>query len=273
MRVGIFGWGRWSPNLYRNIAKHASVSWICDPSASVATTPVPHVREPVWDSVDAVIIATPIETHAELVGSALSHGVHVLCEKPLTTSRAEAVKLSMWATEIGVTLMMSCPWLYHPGFSAVASLVPSLDGPLWYRAERTSWDERHLDPIADLLPHDVGILQKLTRHRIAEVSALRNGPSAAVTMITAGGVLATADYTYCDSAKLRSATIGCRGGSMRIDSNVPGPEPLDAMCAEFVRCCKTGDTPVHGSDMDAIDVATVIEAAHESILMKRVVAL
>ena len=46
------------------------------------------------DKVDAVIVATPVPTHYELVKFFLEHGKHVLCEKPLTLKRSEAVELT-----------------------------------------------------------------------------------------------------------------------------------------------------------------------------------
>lgn len=46
-----------------------------------------------FDSVDAVIIATPVWTHSDLVRKALNHNKHILCEKPMAQSCAEAKEM------------------------------------------------------------------------------------------------------------------------------------------------------------------------------------
>ena len=56
-------------------------------------------------AVSAVAIATPAATHFDLVRAALEAGKHVLVEKPLTASLAEAVKLADWAEHSGRILM------------------------------------------------------------------------------------------------------------------------------------------------------------------------
>lgn len=56
----------------------------------------------VWNSdVGIVVVITPPATHAEVVASALAHGKHVVCEKPLAMSRAEAEPLVRLAGETG----------------------------------------------------------------------------------------------------------------------------------------------------------------------------
>lgn len=46
-----------------------------------------------FDSVDAVIIATPVWTHFDFVRKALEHNKHILCEKPMAQSYAEAKEM------------------------------------------------------------------------------------------------------------------------------------------------------------------------------------
>src|SRR3954468_5428288 len=45
-------------------------------------------------SLDAVVIATPTDTHADVVGVALAAGVHILCEKPLAYNLSQARDLA-----------------------------------------------------------------------------------------------------------------------------------------------------------------------------------
>ena len=65
-------------------------------------------------SVDAVVIATPTATHAELVRSALRAGKHVLVEKPLTDGSASARELCRLAEQMGRVLLVGHVFLYNP---------------------------------------------------------------------------------------------------------------------------------------------------------------
>jgi predicted dehydrogenase len=291
LRVGIVGWGRWAPNLARNLAKHCTVSWVCDPSeaAQQRARDAGYVscNAPLWDECDAVAIATPIATHKAIVFDTLHHEKHVLCEKPLAVRASDARVLADCARDFQCVLFTSAPWLYHPAIQRAAAIAPELGAPLWFRATRTSWDERPLDPLADLLPHDVGIMQAWGCGPVREVSAMVNGPTAGVTLMTERGVMGTIQYSYRDKNKRRDVFLGSERGVLRCD--VAGlttwtdvatdsyfldqPEPLDAMCAEFVACIREGRAPKHGNVDAAIHVAAVIEAAHRSVAERRLVSL
>src|SRR5215470_10430873 len=102
VRVAGVGCGYWGPNVIRNLDAVPGflLNYICDadatrlapvaaryPSAK-ATTDVNEVLED--PSVHAVYLATPVSTHYELTRRALCQGKHVLIEKPLATTVAQA---------------------------------------------------------------------------------------------------------------------------------------------------------------------------------------
>jgi len=63
---------------------------------------------------DAVIVASPNTLHYAQARAALERGLHVLCEKPMTTSAAEAWDLVRLARERGVRLLVPFGWNYKP---------------------------------------------------------------------------------------------------------------------------------------------------------------
>src|SRR5579871_2330497 len=95
LRIGVAGLGYWGPNLARNFAaiKGCELRWCCDASASArerAAARFPGVR--VTDDLDAlladpeldaVVLATPVPTHAALAVRVLQAGKHCFVEKPL----------------------------------------------------------------------------------------------------------------------------------------------------------------------------------------------
>lgn len=76
-------------------------------------------------SVDAVYIASPHDTHYEYAYKALQAGKHVLCEKPMVLCKAEAKELYTLAECKGLVLMEAIKTAYAPGFFNLLSVVKS----------------------------------------------------------------------------------------------------------------------------------------------------
>ncbi len=85
---------------------------------------VTDLRE-LWDRVDAVYIASPHETHFGYIMAALEAGRHVLCEKPMVLSEAEARECFKMASEKGLILMEGLKTTYCPGYRKVLQLAKS----------------------------------------------------------------------------------------------------------------------------------------------------
>ena len=82
-------------------------------------------EEAFYEHVDAVDICTPHELHYAYAKRALEHGKHVLCEKPMTLSRAEAEELFNLAERKGLILMEAIKTAYTPGFIRLLSMLQS----------------------------------------------------------------------------------------------------------------------------------------------------
>ena len=135
--VAVVGLGYWGPNLARNldILPGTQLSWICDESqerleASSARFPDAHAAGSIEellgdDHLQAVVIATPVPTHAGLARLCLQAGKHVLVEKPLAQSAAEAEEIVSLAREHDRTLMVGHLLEYHPGVERLKELMDS----------------------------------------------------------------------------------------------------------------------------------------------------
>ncbi len=75
------------------------------------------------DDVDVVLVATPVEVHAEAVSAALAAGKHVLCEKPLGADPEEARELLEQAEDSGVTHACGFNYRYVPAVALARELV------------------------------------------------------------------------------------------------------------------------------------------------------
>ena len=135
LSVALAGLGPWGANLARNFHELVRLDWICDlneESLAAAATRYPATRATTRfdelladDEVEAVVVATPVPTHAELARQALTAGKHVFVEKPLALAADEAEELVALAEERGLVLMPGHLLLYHPGVVKLKELVDS----------------------------------------------------------------------------------------------------------------------------------------------------
>lgn len=170
----MIGYGYWGPNLVRNFAlgPRTSVVAIAEPNAqrrSVAEATYPYIRvvadasELIADSaIDAVAIATPIFTHHELAKRALEAGKHVLVEKPLAPSVAEAEQLAALAATKQRVLMVDHTFVYTGAVRKIRELVGSgeLGRILYFDSVRINLGlfQPDFNVIWDLAPHDLTIM-------------------------------------------------------------------------------------------------------------------
>lgn len=78
-----------------------------------------------YEAVDAVYIASPHETHYGYIRDALTHGKHVLCEKPMVLQRKQAEELFAYAKEKGLILFEGIKTAYCPGFHKLLGIACS----------------------------------------------------------------------------------------------------------------------------------------------------
>src|SRR5690625_5134977 len=78
---------------------------------------VPDVATLLAERPDAVVVAAENADHRDLVEQAVAAGAHVLCEKPLATTDADADAMVQAAREAGVLLMTAYAVRFSPGFA------------------------------------------------------------------------------------------------------------------------------------------------------------
>jgi len=132
-RVGVVGLGYWGPNLVRNFDDLAELVWLCDldeelRSRFAARYPNAQVTADFGDlladeTLDAIVVATPVPTHYALAKQALEAGKHVMVEKPPAMHAAEMDELVGIAADRDLVLMPGHLLLYHPGVLKLKELV------------------------------------------------------------------------------------------------------------------------------------------------------
>ncbi|HEX7097882.1 MAG TPA: Gfo/Idh/MocA family oxidoreductase [Acidimicrobiia bacterium] len=185
--VAVVGAGHWGPHLVRNFNDHLSsqVLWVVDTDevrrrAIGERFPTVALTDSIEDAladarVDAVVIATPTKTHADLAGRALRSGKHVLVEKPLAHSIDAARGLVGLADENDLVLMVGHVFLFNPAYQAAKELID--EGHLG-RVRYLSMVRTNLGPVRvdvnagwDLASHDISIANHWLNAQPVEVSA------------------------------------------------------------------------------------------------------
>jgi UDP-2-acetamido-3-amino-2,3-dideoxy-glucuronate N-acetyltransferase len=211
VRVGVAGAGPWGGNVIRACAELGVLAAVCDPDAGRLAragdgrTAVFLTRDfdALLRAVDAVAIAAPAASHAELALRAIGAGKHVLVEKPLAMDVADAQRVADAAEHAGVRAVVGHVLLYHPAVRMLLDAVATgaIGRIVHVRARRLNLGRvrAHENVWWSFAPHDVALILALMRSsptRVAGVAhAVRGVPVAD---------FAYADLTFADE---RSAHI------------------------------------------------------------------
>jgi predicted dehydrogenase len=227
--VAVVGYGYWGPNIVRNIAERPELDLISlcetDPAKAASfSRRFPGIPAGVAfdemlkdDSVEAVAIATPPRTHYPLARAALEAGKHVLVEKPLATTVAEAEDLVEVTERLGLVLMPGHTFLYSPAVNKVKDLIRDGDlGDLYFvTSSRMNLGIYQPDGvICDLAPHDLSILQYWFERPLEAVTAsgctvFQDGvpETAFLTLEFSGGLTANLQLSWLAPRKVRQMVV------------------------------------------------------------------
>jgi UDP-2-acetamido-3-amino-2,3-dideoxy-glucuronate N-acetyltransferase len=184
VRIGLIGFGRWGKNHARVLNELGNLRLICDASSdslaeaeklypAVALCSSPEAINP--DLLDAVVLASPAGTHAQLALWSISKGLHVLVEKPLALTLASGRRVAAAAREAGVTLQVGHILEYHPVRHQIRTLLAEnrLGRLLSARLVRTNLGTvRDVeDVIFSFAPHDIAFALELAGHLPRAVTA------------------------------------------------------------------------------------------------------
>jgi predicted dehydrogenase len=181
LRTGVVGvgyLGRFHAQKYAGIADSDLVA-VVDANASVAQAVATEVGTRALTShadliglVDAVSIAVPTPLHHRVASDFLRAGVHVLVEKPITTTVAEAEELIALARSADLVLQVGHLERFNPAVLALAGLLRT---PRFVESHRLApFRQRGTDVsvVLDLMIHDIDLIQELVGAPLASIDAV-----------------------------------------------------------------------------------------------------
>ena len=187
LRIAVVGCGYWGMNYVRifNELLESRLVAVCDGRMERLREvgwrfPEVHLNSEVEEiaaraDIDAVVICTEATSHYDVTRRMLAAGKHVLVEKPLTTTAADAHKLIELAESKGAVLMVGHTFIFNAGIQKVKEYVQMGSGRVYYLyARRTNLGPiRHdVNALWDLAPHDVAIFNYLLDSTPEWVSAV-----------------------------------------------------------------------------------------------------
>jgi predicted dehydrogenase len=234
VRLGVIGCGYWAPNLIRNFLKVRECSVVAvadvDPAKLEGIKRVyPHLAttvrpdEVLWQpDIDAVAVATPISTHYTLARAALEQGKHVLIEKPMAETSAQAAELVALATRSERVLMVDHTFIFSGAVRKIRELIDAgeLGTVLYLDSVRINLGlvQRDVNVLWDLAPHDFAIMDYLLGDTARTVSAVGACPiqvsgtsvesMAYVTVALGSGMIAHFHLSWLSPLKIRRMLIG-----------------------------------------------------------------
>jgi predicted dehydrogenase len=181
LRVAVVGVGHLGRHHARVLASLPEATLVgvvdanADRAAEVAAANQTRVLRGVTDligQVDAVSVAVPTEAHAAVALPLMAAGIHVLVEKPMTRSLAEADQLLAAAEAHGVVLAVGHIEHFNP---AVLAARPHITSPRFIEVHRLgTFPERSLDidVVFDLMIHDLGLVLELVGSEVVAIEAV-----------------------------------------------------------------------------------------------------
>jgi len=187
LNIGVIGYGYWGPNLVRNFVEAPAAQMLmvadmnpdqlqrlqmCYPTIEVTTDVNELIRHP---DIDAIAIATPVNTHFPLALAALQAGKHVLVEKPMAANPAQAQQLIDAAQQRNLVLMVDHTFVYTGAVRKIAALIRNgeIGEVYYYDSTRVNLGlfQHDVNVIWDLAVHDLSIIEYVLKCEPRAVSA------------------------------------------------------------------------------------------------------
>lgn len=256
MKIAVVGVGYWGSKLLRNlvaiqgadnvVAVDRNIDQLASNLGLHAVASCLSLEQALSDdSIEAVIVATPVATHTELVAQALEAGRHVLVEKPFTRSTAEAQDLVTLADARNRVLMVGHTFLFSPRVEWISRYLSTQAASRihYLTSSRLNLGLHRPDAnvIWDLGAHDVSIICHLLGEFPTSVSATARGvyrdehPEIAFMDLTfPSGVIASISVSWLSPLKVRNLVLVTDAG-MVVYNDVDPDEPVKVYDKGVVR--------------------------------------
>lgn len=224
--IGVGSMGRNHARVYRNLPSTELVG-VADADTDLARevaddfdTQTMAVEE-LLDAADAISIAVPTQFHYETARNAIEEGVHILVEKPFVERIEHGQILIERARDLGVTLQVGHIERFNPAVRALDDILPGLDIIALDAMRLGPPVDREIDvnPILDLMIHDIDIIRSIADTEVARVSATRSrdDPYVTASLGFENDIVGTLTASRVTQEKVRTLAITARECRVTLD--------------------------------------------------------
>jgi predicted dehydrogenase len=268
--LGIIGCGYWGPNLVRNFngIPGARVKTVSDlrvgrldsiresyPELNTTTDYQSVIDD---EEINAIVLATPVDTHHRLGEQVLRAGKHLFVEKPLAQTSADAWALVELARSVGRVLVVGHVFQFAPGVRRIKhEIEKGILGKVFHISStriNLGPPDPTLDVIWDLAPHDCSIILHLLGETPVGVMARgdsykRNGviDNAHIELVFPSGATAHIHVSWLSANKMRLLQLFGERGSITYDEML-------ALDGKVKRYDNGIDNRVNVSDADTVQL-------------------
>jgi len=230
IKIGVIGCGYWGPNLIRNFHQidRSKMAMATDldqdrlkyieslyPSVKTTTDYRDIINNP---GIDAIAIATPVNTHKKFAIEAMEQGKHVFVEKPMASSVADAEAMIDLSESNECCLMVGHTFEYTAAVRKIKEIMDSGElGDIYYiSAQRLNLGlfQQDINVVWDLAPHDISIILYLIGKEpeyVTTIGTSHINPKiqdvATLTMVFDANLIAFIQCSWLDPNKVRKTTI------------------------------------------------------------------
>jgi predicted dehydrogenase len=275
IKVAQIGIGNWGKKILDEFCKQADVVAVCHSNSEETSdwllTNHPSIPSLKYDEIlrnneiEAIVIATPTDTHHKFAMEAIEAGKHVFLEKPGCSSYRELLELAERASAKAVQVAVGYEFVHHP---ALRKIVEEIEPQQVYALYFTwrKWGSFKDDPIPHLASHVISIAKTLGFQKFEVKAVFCSGLISKSDIVRCELQLnrdvpffITIDRTVADE-KLRELKVILKKGSLswqndklfELSLNSQKSEPIDlpqetAVAAEvkdFILAIKENRTPV-----------------------------
>lgn len=297
LRVAVIGTGFWGKNQARVFSQlpQAKLMCVCDANPKTASTIGSQFNvESTTDldnilsrrDIDAVTICTPTVTHKEVATRALEAGKHVLVEKPMTNTAAEANELLLLAKKRGLRIMPGHIERFNPAVTYLKSLVDegALGKIMLLVSRRVGrWPERIGDVgvVRDTAIHDIDLARYIFADEVsavyAQLGSLRHSKEdyAEIMLQFSKGRTAFIDANWLTPKKTRTMVVTGSDATAELDyitqqvsiessersvtANFDRKEPLTLELTHFAESI-LNESPFSVNGIDGLRAVEICEA-------------
>ena len=162
MNIGLIGYGYWGKILLPKLKNFGDVVFVC--------TSKDNYKERLKE-VDWVVVATPNQTHYEIVKDCLNEGVNVFCEKTLTLDYDKSIELYQIAEDNDCHLYVDDVFTFR---KQVSEIKQSLDGVqefdvVWKKVGRSDYGKFIMSNLYSLAWHDFYLLYQCVGDKVSDI--------------------------------------------------------------------------------------------------------